>query len=214
MNYETQKASERIEAAVQNLRSTLNEQLADLEKSLKAASEDIHARVAERKSLARKLRLDQKLIEIYEEMKYYPNWSTREDWLQSKYRLCEIDEPKGENRDKERDISFLLNSHAYKLTYHDEGSRIGFGGDYVHYTRLSLRGSFDNLLIEINISVDVDPPFGLMLKPIDISDFVPGTWIQDFLECYEKFQANKKARDISEKYDQQKVQDFKGKFGL
>ena len=213
MNYEAQKASERIEVAVQNLRSTLNEQLSDLEQSLKAASGDIHAKVAERKSFARNLHLDQKLMEIYEEVKYYPNWSTREDWLQSKYSLCEIDEPKGETRDKERDISFKLNSHAYKLTYHDEGSSIGFDGDYVHYTQLSLRDSFDNLLIEINISVDVDP-FGLISKPIDISAFVPSTWIQDFLECYEKFQANKKARDIREKYDQQKVQTLKEKFGL
>lgn len=212
MNHETLQTSERIESAVQNLRTTLKEELSDLERNLKAASGDIHAKVAELKSLCKKLQLDQKLLAIYEEVKNYPQWSTREDWLQSKYRLCEIDDPKGAEREKERDISFSLHGHLYKLTYHDEGSRLIFG-DYVHLTQLSLRDGFNNLLIEIRISVDVDQ-FGVMSKPDDVNAFVPGTWMQDILECYEKFQANKTARNIREKYDQEKVQNLKEKFGI
>ena len=67
-------------------------------------------------------------------------------------------------------------------------------GDYFHHTRLSLFDKSGRLLIEISISVECD--YVTELKPFDVSAFISGPWIQDFLECYEKFQAKKKARDI------------------
>lgn len=211
MNQEPNKAQPLIEAAVQNLRTILNEQLVLLEESLRSSSGDVHAMVAERKSLVRKLKLDQKLTEIWEEVKNYPGWAKREESL--KYRLCEIDDPKAQKRDKEQDISFLLNGHSYMFTYLDEGGTTGFDGDYLHHTHLSLCDASDCLLIEINISVEHDH-YGSALKPFDIMGFIPGAWIQDFLECYEKFQANKKMRDIKQKYDSDKMAELKNKFGL
>lgn len=144
-------------------------------------------------------------------MKYYPGWAKREEWL--KDRLCEIDDPKAEKRDKEQDISFLLNGHSYMFTYLDKGGTTGFDGDYFHHTHLSLRDASNSLLIEINISVEHDD-YGSALKPFDVSGFIPGAWVQDFLECYEKFQANMKARDTKQKYDSGKVAELKNKFGL
>ena len=55
---------------------------------------------------------------------------------------------------------------------------------------------------------------GSVLKPFDVSTFIPGTWIQDFLESYERLQANNKARDIKQKYDLEKVAELKNKFGV
>ena len=112
MNQEPNNGLLLIEAAVKNLRKILNEQLVLLEESLRSSSGDVHAMVAERKSLASKLKLDQKLTEIWEEVKYYPGWAKREEWL--KDRLCEIDDPKAEKRDKEQDISFPKVSKGVK----------------------------------------------------------------------------------------------------
>jgi hypothetical protein len=211
MNQEPNKAQPLIEAAVQNLRTILNEQLVLLEESLRSSSGDVHAMVAERKSLVRKLKLDQKLTEIWEEVKYYPGVAKQKDSL--KYRLCEIDDPKAEKRDKEHDISFLLNGHSYTFTYLDKGGMTGFDGDYFHHTNLSLRDASNSLLIEINISVERDD-YGSVLKPFEVMGFIPGAWIQDFLECYEKFQTNKKIRDIKKKYDSGKMAELKNRFGL
>ncbi len=211
MNQKPNKALQLIEAAVQNLRTILNEQLVLLEESLRSSSGDVHAMVAERKSLARKLKLDRKLTEIWEEVKYYPGWAKREEW--PKHRLCEIDDPRVDKRDKEQDVSLLLNGHSYTFTYLDKGGTTRFDGDYFHQTHLSLRDASNSLLIEIHISVEHDE-YGSVLKPFDVSAFIPGGWIQDFLECYEKFQANKKARDIKQKYDSGKVVELKDKFGL
>jgi hypothetical protein len=206
------KRSERlIEEAIQNLRATLNEQLTRLEESLKSKSGDIHAKVAERKSLARNLALDEKITTIWEEVKYYPTWSIRDDWL--KHRQCEIQDPQGDKRDKEVDVSFLLNNHRYKLTYHDDGGTTGPDGEYYRHTQLSLREATDRVLIEINISVDYDE-VGPVLKPFGVSAFVAGDWIQDFLEFYERLQANKKERNIRQKYDSEEVADLKNRFNI
>ena len=70
-----------------------------------------------------------------------------------------------------------------------------------------------NLLIEIHISVE-HIEFGSILEPFDVSAFIPGAWVQDFLECYERFQVNKKAREIARKYDPSKIDDLKKRFGL
>jgi len=209
MNEDAKRSVRLIEEAIQNLRATLNEQLARLEEELKSSSGDVHTKVGERKSLARSLALDQKLTDIWEEVKYYPTWYNRDDWL--KHRQCEIDDPQGDTREKEIDVSFLLNGHRYKFTYRDDGGTAGF--DYFHHTQLSLRDATDRVLIEINISIDCDET-GSVLKPFDVSAFVVGDWIQDFLACYERLQANKKERNIRQKYDSEKVTDLKNRFNI
>jgi hypothetical protein len=211
MNDETKRSAQLIETAIKNLQATLNEQLACLEESFKSTSGDINTKVAERKSLARSLQLDKKLTELWEEVKYYPNLFKSNDRL--KHRLCEIDDPHGDKREKELEVCFTLNGHRYKFTYRDGGSTTGFDGDYFHHAQLSVRDETNATLIEIKISIEHDH-VGSVLKPFDVSAFVPGRWIQDFLECYERFQANKKARDLKKKYDPAKVSELRQKFGL
>ena len=53
MNQEPNNGLLLIEAAVKNLRKILNEQLVLLEESLRSSSGDVHAMVAERKSLTK-----------------------------------------------------------------------------------------------------------------------------------------------------------------
>ena len=204
------KAYQQIDAEVQNLRSALTKHLVELEKALKDASGDVHSKVAERKSQARKLQLDEKLTQLFDEIKYYPSLSKRQDWLSS--RLCEIDNPEEEKIDKETRVRFSLNGRVYRFTYLDEGGSTGFDGDDFHHTKLSLKDESGKLLIEINISVEYD--YVTVLKPFDVSAFIPGPWIQDFLECNEKFQANKQIRELKQKYESEKVGDLKDKFGL
>lgn len=211
MNDDTKRSVRLIEAAIQNLRATLNEQLAQLEEGLKSSSGDIHEKVTERKSLARNLALDQKLTDIWEEVKYYPSWRNLDDWL--KHRQCAIDDPQGDKREKEVDVSFLLNGHRYKFTYRDDGGTTGFDGEYFHHTQLALRDATNRVLIEINISIDYDE-VGSVLKPFDVSAFIVGDWIQDFLTCYERLQATKKERNIRQKYDSENVADLKNRFNI
>lgn len=211
MNQEPNDALPLIEAAVENLRKVLNEQLVLLEESLRSSSGDVHTMVAERESLAKKLKLDRKLTKIWEEVKYYPGWAIGENWLE--HRLCEIDDPKAKKRGKEQDVTFRLNGNSYMFTYLDEGGKTDWDGEYFHYTKLALRDASNSLLIEFNINLLRDD-YGSTLYPLAVSGFIPGSWIQDFLECYEKFQANKKAQVIKQKYDSGQVAELKKKFGL
>jgi hypothetical protein len=192
----TKKSISLIEAAIQNLRATLNEQLARLEENLKYSSGDVHTKVAERKSLARNLALDKKLTEIWEE-----------------YRICEIEDPQEHKLEHEIDVSFLLNGNGYKFTYRDDGGNTLPDGEYFHHTRLSLRDTTNRVLIEINISVDFQP-YGNVLEPFDVSAFVVGDWIQDFLLCYERLQAKKKEQNIRQTYDSKKIAELKNRFDI
>lgn len=210
MNYDAMRSVQLIEEAIQNFRATLGKQLSQLEESLKSSQGDVHAKVAEKKRLARNLALDQKLTEIWEEVKYYPGWCNRDDWL--KHRQCEIEDPREEKREKELDVSFLLNGKRYKFTYHDDGST-NFFGEHSHHTQLSLRDAANRVLIEINISIDSNK-MGIALKPFGVSAFVAGDWIQDFLVCYEQFQANKKEHDIRQMYDSEKTAELKNRFDI
>jgi hypothetical protein len=210
MNQEPKKALPLIEAAVKNLRETLNGQLILLEESLRSSSGDVHTIVAERKSWAKKLKLDQKLKEIWEEVRHYPSLVKEEKWLE--HRLCEIDDPKAEKRDKELDIYFLLNGHNYRFTYLDEKGTTDGDDEYFHCTQLTLRDANNSLLIEIQLR-EIDDYLSI-LRPFDVSAFIPGSWIQDLLECYEKFKANERAQTIKKKYDSGEVAELKNKFGL
>ncbi len=210
MNDDLHKITERIKESVQTLRRSLDEELSQLERSLKDQSGDIHQRVSERQQLVRELEIDKKLTEIYEEIKYYPSWSARDDW--GKYRNCEIDDPKEEKKDHEKIIRFGLNNKTYVLLYKDEGSSTGFDGDYFHHTHLNLLDAQGNILIGINISVEVD--YVVELRPFSVDAFKPGDWIKDILECYELFQANKKRKKIEDKYEQGKINELKNNFDL
>ena len=155
------KAYQQIDRTLQNLRSMLTEHLAELEKALKDASGDVHSKVAERKSQARKLQLDEKLTQLFDELKYYPSRSKREDWAIS--RLCEIDNPEEERIDKETHVQFLLTGRVYRFTYLDKGGSTGFDGRYFHHTKLSLKDESGKLLIEIKIALEHD--YVTVLKP-------------------------------------------------
>lgn len=211
LNDDTRRSVQIIEEAIQNLRAVLDEQLSQLEASFKAGSNDIHEKVAERKRFAENLELDRKLASIWEEVRPYPMWRDRDDW--SELRMAEIEDPQKEEREKEQDVSFLLNGHRYTFTYHDDGGTMGFSGEPYHHTRLSLRDSTNKVFIEIKLSVEYDE-VGSWRKPIDVRAFIPGDWIQDFLECYERLQVNRKERDIRQRYDFEKVTELKNRFGI
>lgn len=206
---DTKSSLHSIEAALKDLRAALNEQILRLEQTFKTSSGDIISKVAERKAFAKKLELDKRLTEIWEEIRYYPGLYKHQDW--PKNRLCEIDNPQSDKRENELEITFVLNSHPYRFIYRDEGGKTDFEGEHYHHARLSLHDV--NVLIEIHMSVE-RIEFGSILEPFDVSAFIPGVWVQDFLECYERFQANKKARDIARKYDPSKIDDLKRRFGL
>ena len=214
MNNQLSRTYQQIEEAIQNLHSALNNHLAELERTLREDSGDVLSKVEERKHQARQLQLDKKLTELFDEIKFYPSWSQREDWLS--FRLCEIDNPEGSKIENETQVAFLLGGQAYRFIYLDGGGRTGFDGADEHYTQLSLRDHAGRLLIEIEISVEYDHFWitTTKLMPFGVSAFLPGPWIQDFLECYESFQGNKKARELKRKYEEGKVRELKEKFGL
>ena len=190
-----------VEAAIMSLRAALNEEVLLLEETFRTNSGDINSKVAERKAFAKRLALDKKITEIWEEIRYYPSPS----------RLCEIDNPQRDKRENETELTFVLNSHHYRFVYWDEGGKTGFDGDYYHHAKLSLHNV--RLLMEISLSVE-RIEIGCILEPFDVTAFIPGAWVEDFLECYERFQVNKRARDIARQYDPTKVSDLRKRFGL
>lgn len=208
---EMQKDStEKINDAISNLQSVFDNELLEMEEMLKNGSGDVHQKVQERKRIAMELKLDKKLVEIYEEIQHYPSWSKREDWLT--YRDFEIEDPQASKIEHEKTISFDFKGKKYCFKYFDKGSSTDFDGEYFHHTKLTLQGNTENKLIEINISVEFN--YTTELKPFDITAFVPGDWMKDFLEGYEKMKSAKKKKELLQKYDADKVSSLKENFGL
>ena len=206
---ETKDTVDKINAAVTSLRAVLENELITLENQFRSSSGDIHKLVQERKHLAKELALDKKLVEIFDEIRYYPSWAQKPDW--QKLRMCEIDDPREEKREHEQTISFALYGNRYFMTYVDKGGS-SFEDEYFHHTKLSLSDHAGRLLIEVSISVEHD--YVTILKPFDIGAFIPGQWIQAILECYEKFEFRKKQKKLLETYDEEKIQNLKNRFGL
>ena len=101
---QAQDSTEKINDAISNLQNVFDLELQELEEKLKKGSGNVHQKVLERKSIARELKLDKKLIEIYEEIRPYPSWSKRNDMLT--YRDFEIEDPQESEAEHEKTISF------------------------------------------------------------------------------------------------------------
>jgi hypothetical protein len=205
-----QDSTEKINDAILNLQNVFNHELQEMEERLKKGTGNVHQKVQERKRIARELRLDKKLVEIYEEIKHYPSWSKRDDWLTC--RDFEIEDPQVSEVEHEKTISFDFKENHYSLKYFDDGSSTDFDGEYFHYTKLTLQDNFENKLIEINISVEYD--YMTVLSPFDITAFVPGEWMKDFLEGSEQMKCIKKKKELERKYDSDYVSSLKKNFGL
>jgi len=200
-----------INDAILNLHDVFRLELDRIEENYKNSTGDIHTRVEERKNMARELKLDKKIIEIYEEIKFYPSWSKKEDWLT--HRDFEIENPQAHKKENEETIVFKLKGNQYFLKYFDKGSSIDFDGDYFHHTKLSLfEANSDKKLFEVNISVESD--YITELKPFNISSFIPGKWMEDFLEAYEKMNFLKDKKELDRTYDSDEVDSLKKDFGL
>jgi hypothetical protein len=211
MNTTDPSGIEDIKVAVENLRATLERQLARFEEQTLAASGDVYAQVEARKHAAKELKLDTKLVAIFEEVCYYPGWVSR--GAKAADFLCEVQDPAGEKTDGVQKIHIGLGEHRYTLSYEDKGSSSLPDFDYFHHTKLSVFCESGIELITINISVDLDR-FGTSLRPFGFEAFRPGLWMKDFLECFEKFEAKKKLRALTERYDSKKNSDLKSRFAV
>jgi len=209
--------TQRIKQHVNILRESLDKELSNLSETLKNQSGDIHTLVRQRKEMADELELDDKLSEIYHEIAAYKycfkkyvqegNW---DEWDQD--RTVDIDKPILEESEDETRISFELNGKKYTFLYIDKGSSTAYDGDDFHHTKLIL---IDANGVEV-IGIDESVEFNYMTeyRPFGIFAFKPGDWMQNILEFYELYQANKKRKEIEGKYKADDVKELKDNFDL
>jgi hypothetical protein len=216
MNNANNDVSDKVKAAIENLRKALREQFDFLDATPVLSESDIEKVVAERKQLAKILDLEKKLLDIWDEIRPYPVHFKREDW--PKYRKFSIEEPSSQKneKDKKEDLTFTLFGKNYSLTsVEKDRGFIDYNEESRYPYELILRNAEGELLLATKIfRVHVEDV--MFYTTGGLIGFVPGDWLEDYLSEYEKMVVlkEKSKRDFYDKVRQKKLEDMKQNFGL
>jgi hypothetical protein len=196
-----------VPSALAHFRQALETRLKKLEEELKEEWGDTQEQVNKRKEFAKSLNLSEKMLKIYDEVKYYQGWlKTNPD------RICNVvSDPLSKKENEENIVQFHLNQQEYSFRF-KETTFSTFKDDKTH-ALLTLSGGAGTPLVVGNFDVDADQ-FGMLVKPLDIQAFIPGDWLRDFLELHEQIVMLEKEQEIKLKYDPAKREMLKKNFGL
>jgi len=203
-----------------SLRRALDDRLRRLEQDLKRSTGDVHAQVEKRKALARSLELSRRLVEMYEQVRPSPNWEAINP-------MAAGPEPPGEAEKRtaqaaqaeigtvtEERLRFEQNGRHYAMhlirhaVRHEPGAK-----GLVEPTQLAFCGGTGAVLFAVDV-MEESAPHGPAYRPADVTAFLPGNWVKDFLELSEQVSALKKELELRRKYDPAEVRKLKQQFGL
>lgn len=211
------EATKEIDNAIQNLRSVLQQYIPD--KTSDRDRENIKKIVSERKELAKSLGLEKQLLDIWEEIRFYPNIVQRQDWIER--RTFSIDAPTSIKKDKSETIYFEFNNDQYSLSFiklerSPTTTYYGTDGyDSKHPCELYLRRGNGDLLLAIKVYRVVNE-YCSFLQPGEVIGFIPGEWLADYIAEYEKMatikEVAKKEHDKNRQHEQ--ITQLKDNFGI
>lgn len=178
--------------------------------------------IENRKKMAENLELPTKLFDLYDKLKSYA-YITKND---RKYR-CESlgyikivknieEETNGKKIKYDNVISFGFKTKEYTFK---ENPRYADFDEYVSEKKIELFGNDKIKIFSENYYLDLEKNYDnekWSPSPMGVKSFIPGEWISDLLELYEKLVALLKEREIKEKY-KHKIRNIKKQkkdFGL
>ncbi len=171
--------------------------------AVKAVSEkDVRKQVRQRKNLAKKLRLAQRLVRIFDELKFVPE--------QRKTALakwgCVIQGQETSGATLATIIRFELKHTPYVLTFRELPANQEAVSAY-----LDLADAAGLLVFSTHLKFDVDESDRQWI-PVEIDAFVPGDWVMDVLGFSLDVAAEEQERQPEPAG--REVDDLKKKFGL
>lgn len=178
--------------------------------------------IENRKKMAEDLELSTKLFDLYDKLKGYA-YITKND---RKYR-CESleyikivknieEETNGKKIKYDNVISFGFKNKEYTFK---ENPRSADFDEYVSEKKIELFGNDKIKIFSEKYYLDLEKNYDNEKwnpSPMGVKSFIPGEWISDLLELYEKLVALLKEREIKEKY-KHKIRNIKKQkkdFGL
>lgn len=162
------------------------------------APDDLEARVEHLQALAVKLALGERMLRVYDAMKFVP--PDRQSRLNAWGCVVHGQEVKGAER--ARIVRIELQSLPYTLTFREPDV------NYVEVTAmLDLHAGQDRLVFSVLLHLDVNEP-GDGWTPGRIEAFVPGDWVHPFLELSTRLDHPTQTTDVSP------AESLRKKFGL
>ena len=164
--------------------------------------QDVLAQVKQRKALAKRLSLAERLLRIYDELKFVPDQRKQvlERWG------CVVSGRETRGTDLATVVRFDLKQTAYVFCFREPP--VSLEAVYAH---LDLCAAAGELMFSCRLKFDVDES-GREWIPLDVDAFVPGDWVRDFLTLSTFLAVDKSDQKVRSK--SQEIEDLKKKFGL
>lgn len=162
---------------------------------------DIEHQVEQRRALAQELGLAQRLLRIYDALKFVPD--ARRRLLQQ--HGCAVHALDIRGAERATAVRFDYGSRAYTLTFKEAG-----GYEEVR-ARLDLEQDGGDGRFTVRLAFDVNE-WGPAWTPRDVDAFIPGDWVKDILELSTLLEAKDEPPEIPpEQADREAI---KKRFGL
>jgi hypothetical protein len=171
----------------------------------------VEEKVNERKRVAKEMRLSERLLEIFDEIKYYPARRARGDISVSPLASCaeEAHLPSGEKA-----VAFDLRGIRYTMSFTDRLASSFFPRD----NNPDSYGALTLYQAETPVFAASYAGYtglaGTTYQSVDVSAFIPGEWIAAFIELQEDLAAIREEARLRDKYDRSKLEKLKKNFGL
>lgn len=196
--------SDPLGSALQQLRDALTAQLRDLERELQLSRERIQPSVERRKELAKSLRLGERLLLVVRDITYYASQSERDPAA-----VCGLvsNVVVTEKSIHDYTVQFEFKQRRYAVEYTEYTGYEWEDGTFRRSGHVTLR-SLDG----VEVFTGRFSEYGGPVKFDDIEAFLPGAWLEEFLELAERIDALGRERTLQ--YELGQVQRQRERFGV
>ncbi len=187
---------------VNELEKLLHTLDAGLETIKTLGGQDVLSQVKQRKALAKRLSLPERLLRIYDEVKFVPEQRKQvlEQWG------CVVSSQQVSGADLATVVRFDLKQTPYALCFREPP--VSYEAVYAY---LDLSTAAGELIFSCHLRFDVVDS-GHEWVPLDVDAFIPGDWVRDFLTLSTLVEVDVKGQGVKTK--PQQIEDLKKKFGL
>ena len=171
----------------------------------KNANTDVEVKAAKLKEFCKKWQLEQRLIDIYEEIQFYPSWSSRA----YKGVYPGIVEPKERSLGKSKGIQFTYAESSFTLT--SEGRSF----DDLFWEIFHFYDSQDREIFTVR-ATKIIREWGTKYERPNVESFKVGSWIMDLVRLHVELKDFKQKRAVeSQKESKERERKELGdKFGI
>ncbi len=198
-----------VKSAFDHLQSTINRALQRIDRQSQLSHHEVFSVVKERRKLAKVLKLDQRLIHLYNTLSKRASLKIAEH---ESLIHCEISSSIIVHEGDEKTIQFKLNGNEYTLQFADRaGAAIAYYGETFKSSNLSLFNDAGQEVLTLHLDLKGDNE---VITEQQITAFIPGKWIYDIIHAYETLVTSENLKAIGYAYSDEKLEILKQKFGL